>query len=127
MGKNADEYKAKRHELKVIFDDVIIDLVGVFEKVKKYEKRLGGDGSTAIKEIKKKVGSFLELYFVPDAMGAISNAHCGILCKDHQMLDAVVKQADKRFTIIKKAFNHICRLSRISAPGWDNRSALPSK
>merc|ERR1712167_490796 len=62
ISTNADEYKAKRHELKVILDDVTTDLVGAFEKVKKYEKRLGGDGSTAIKEIKKKVGSFLELY-----------------------------------------------------------------
>jgi len=70
----------------------------------------GGDGSAEIQKIKKKVTSFIELAEAPDAdaMQAISNAHCGILCKDHQLLDAVVKQADKRFTIIKKAFNHIC-------------------
>lgn len=107
---NADQYKKDRHELTVVLDDVTTDLIGAFEKVKKYEKRLGGDGTAAIKEIKKKVTSFLELFSAPeaDAMDAISNAHCGILCKDHQMLDAVVKQADKRFTIIKKAFNHIC-------------------
>lgn len=107
---NAEAYKKERHELKVILDDVTTDLIGAFEKVKKYEKRLGGDGSAEISKIKKKVTSFIELYEAPeaDAMAAMSNAHCGVLCKDHQLLDAVVKQADKRFTIIKKAFNHIC-------------------
>merc|ERR1711907_71185 len=108
---NADQYQKDRYELKVILDDVTTDLIGAFEKVKKYEKRLGGDGSAEIAKIKKKVTSFIELYSAPveaDAMDAISNAHCGVLCKDHQLLDAVVKQADKRFTIIKKAFNHIC-------------------
>jgi chromosome segregation ATPase len=110
ISTNAAEYKKQRHAMKAELDDITTDLIGAFDKVKKYEKRLGGDGSAEIQKIKKKVTSFIELAEAPDAdaMQAISNAHCGILCKDHQLLDAVVKQADKRFTIIKKAFNHIC-------------------